>query len=126
MGATYFENFARNDGSLVTVEYSYSPGSETTYSPMYGASGGDGCEVEIISSWPDTAVFERLCGLQNGLTWPTPTIFQRPGIWIGLLPIKLAIWFLQWRSRLSDDERERMEASIAEHHVYEPAEEDYY
>ncbi len=42
MGRTYSQNFSRDDGSPITVEYevegSFSP---TTYSPHSGACGGD-------------------------------------------------------------------------------------
>ena len=44
---TFFHDTARDDGTLITVEVGYSPGSETTYCPSIGATGGDDPEVEI-------------------------------------------------------------------------------
>lgn len=53
---THFYEFARDDGTVVTVEYgvrgSYSP---TTYSPHSGAYGGDVPEFEIIKAFSDTS-----------------------------------------------------------------------
>jgi len=54
MPRTYFQDFNREDGTSITVEYSFSPGSPTTYSPMIGACGGDACDVEIIKAFTDT------------------------------------------------------------------------
>lgn len=54
MARTFFWKFNRHDGTpLVTVEYSISEGSPDTYSPMYGACGGDACEVEIVKAFDD-------------------------------------------------------------------------
>lgn len=38
-----------SDGRDIQFEYSYIPGSPTTYSPAFGAEGGDGPEVDIKS-----------------------------------------------------------------------------
>lgn len=50
---TYFHDFKRDDGSEVTVEYGYCGGSPTTYSPAFGAVGGDAPEVEIVKAFDD-------------------------------------------------------------------------
>jgi len=51
MAHTYFHDFTRESGEVVTVEYTFRPGSSTTYSPMYGADGGDADECEIVKAW---------------------------------------------------------------------------
>lgn len=43
----YTHRFKRADGTEVTLRYRYRRGSPTTYSPMYGADGGDPDEVEF-------------------------------------------------------------------------------
>lgn len=50
---TYLHNFKREDGSEITVEYTFSGGSETTYSPRYGADGGDCAECCIVKAFND-------------------------------------------------------------------------
>lgn len=60
MTRTYYQDFVKDDGRPVTVEYSYRGGSETTYSPHSGAVGGDGCEVEIVDVMPATPEFDEL------------------------------------------------------------------
>lgn len=50
---TFFHDFKRPDGTVVTVEYVYSGGSLTTYSPHSGACGGDAPEVEIVTVFDD-------------------------------------------------------------------------
>lgn len=50
---TYFQDFKRDDSSDVTVEYEISYGSSTTYSPAYGADGGEGVEVTIVKVFDD-------------------------------------------------------------------------
>lgn len=70
MSYTYFQDFISDDGDPITVEYSFAGGSDTNYSPLHGASGGDGYEVEIIKAWgrndeKDVALsdaeYERMC-----------------------------------------------------------------
>lgn len=51
MAQTYFQDFIRTSGEVITVEYTYTAGSDTTYSPLYGADGGDGAEIEILKAW---------------------------------------------------------------------------
>jgi hypothetical protein len=51
MAQTFFRDTKRDDGTAITVEFSYAHGSETTYSPRYGADGGDPPEAEIICAF---------------------------------------------------------------------------
>ncbi|RVD44909.1 hypothetical protein EN742_00760 [Mesorhizobium sp. M4A.F.Ca.ET.020.02.1.1] len=117
MPASYFEDFKRDNGFPVTVEYSFSPGCEATYSPMYGADGGDGADAMIVACFPNTPEFNALCGRLNAINWlPRKTLRQKCTIaWL-----KLRIWIAGRAARLTDDERERMEIWIIEHHEYEP------
>jgi hypothetical protein len=55
---TYFRDFKRGDGTEVTVEYRFSAGSPTTYSPATGADGGDADEVEIVKAFDDAGPVE--------------------------------------------------------------------
>lgn len=124
---TFFEDFARDDGSLVTVEYSARSGEPNFDHPGHICDGGgSGPEICIVDAWPGTAVYERLCGWKLDLEWPRSTWLQRPAFCMALFVINIAIWILKRRIRLSCDERERMESVIAEHHVEDPYEpEDY-
>ncbi|WP_050400457.1 hypothetical protein [Bradyrhizobium embrapense] len=122
MGATYFQDFTRDNGYPVTVEYGYSPGSETTYSPMHGACGGAPCEIQIVSSMPNTPAFERFSGIYNHLRWGRRQAWQRPAFELAAAIVRLCRWIWEFRARLSTEERERMEEWLAEHHVYEPYE----
>lgn len=51
MAMTYYTNDELHDGTGIVVEYSFSPGTETTFSPGIGADGGDDCEVRIVKAW---------------------------------------------------------------------------
>lgn len=114
---TFFQDLVRDNGQPVTVEYevdgSYSP---TTYSPLNGACGGDAATFSITDCWPNEPWFDALSGRLNARTWPgrTPTLFDR--IAAGVL--RLRCDFHRWRlCQLTDAERERMEAHIAENYV---------
>lgn len=52
----YYRDFKRENGDEVQVAYRYRGGSPDTYTPMYGAVGGDPPEVEIESAWVDGKV----------------------------------------------------------------------
>lgn len=43
-------DFTRANGDVVTVTFDYRGGSPTTYSPLYGADGGDPDECEITKA----------------------------------------------------------------------------
>lgn len=135
MPQTYFQDFTKDDGTPITVEYSFSPGSETSYSPMYGAVGGDACEVEIISSWPRNEEFDRLVGRRSQLETEhgsynskiSPIAFQflPAEVQEELGELDRLISAADETAKLSDAERERMEAWICEHHEYEPYEPEF-
>lgn len=131
MAETFFQDFNRDDGSPVTVEYSYSPGSETTYSSMSGACGGDGCEVEIVTAWPNTQGYNdlhsRKVDLENSMLGKSVHwLMGADSIREEITELAKQIDDADEACRLTDVERERMADWIIEHHVYEPCEEDYF
>ncbi|RWO23321.1 hypothetical protein [Mesorhizobium sp.] len=105
MTATYFQDFTRDNGLPVTVEYSFSQGSDTA------------C-VEIVEAWPNTPEFDALCQRRNDIRWAR----SRPPLWQSctVVWLNLRIWFAGRAARLTDAERERMETWLIEHHEYEP------
>lgn len=120
---TFFQDFMRDNGLPVTVEYSANGGEPNFDHPGHICDGGgSGPEVCIVDSWPNTAAFERLCGIRNDLDWGPRAAWRRPFAWITLQFVEIAVWACQLTARLTTTERERMEAWIAEHHVYEPYE----
>lgn len=126
--ATYFKDFVRDDGAAVTVEYRYSPGSETTYSPHSGACGGDGCEVEIVANWPNTQEYNDLHSRRQELTLnnygrelgPITISMMDPDLREELAEIDKSIEQFDENCRLTDAEIGRMTEWLMEHHVYEP------
>jgi hypothetical protein len=131
---TYFQKFTKDNGTPIEVEYSFAPGSETTYSPAYGACGGDACEVEIIKSWPDTEEYNTLVGRQialeysgtNGGKLSVLSLQVMPEVREELEELDRLIEAADKTAELTDAERERMEAWICEHHEYEPYEPEIY
>ncbi|MFN3656790.1 MAG: hypothetical protein ACK4UO_06020 [Pseudolabrys sp.] len=117
MSRTFFQDFTRDNGLPITVEYaadgSYSP---TTYSPMYGADGGDFPEFAILRAWPRTPFSEWLASISNRL-WSKSALPWRIAHAVVRGAMRFNDW---WRASLTDAERERMEAWIAEHYVDEP------
>lgn len=131
MPETFFQDFTRDDGSPVTVEYSYSPGSETTYSPMSGACGGDGCDVEIVTAWPNTQEYNdlhsRKTDLENSMLGKSVHwLIGADSIREEIAKLSSQIDTADETSRLTDSERERMADWIIEHHVYEPYEPEFF
>lgn len=126
---TYFQGFTRDNGLPIMVEVgvdgSYSP---TTYSPMFGAEGGDAATFYILDSWPDTPFHNCLVRIEMSIRWPQRRDLTPFGWWLADLiskPVRALLWFdAWWRASLTDAERERMEAWLAEHYVddddYEP------
>lgn len=56
---THFHDFTRPDGTPITVEYEVSGrNSPTTYSPIYGADGGDAAEFDILRAWDKATEIE--------------------------------------------------------------------
>lgn len=128
MPRTFFQDFTRDDGSPVTVEYSFRGGSEASYSPMFGASGGgDACDVEIVTVMPNTEEYERLCARKLDLT-RTAYGAERSLVLLAMEPedmeklseINADIKAAEKACALTDAERERMETWLIEHHVDEP------
>lgn len=49
---THFHDFTRPDGTVIEVEYTCDGrNSPATYSPAYGADGGDAAEFCIVKAW---------------------------------------------------------------------------
>ena len=128
MARTLFQDFTRDNGLPVTVEYavegSYSP---TTYSPNSGADGGDFPEFAIVKVWPNTPFHNRLAGIavqlmigndRTALGWKLAAALR----W----PIDLLMRADEWlRASLTADECARFEAWIAEHYVDDRDDEAY-
>lgn len=134
MPRTYFQDFTRDDGSPVTVEYSvvgsYSP---TTYSPINGAVGGDAPEISIVKCWPNTPEYNAIV---RELDYLETTSKQGKSIRELCMmagdedrqervhELGQAVAEDEERARLTDAERERMEAWLFEHYV-EESDDDY-
>lgn len=112
MPRTFFQDFERDDGTPITVEYgvegSYSP---TTYSPMHGASGGDFPEFTILKAWPRSAEYDALAKQWLALLNDGPEARAN---------IETAMAALEFTDKLTAAETERMEAYLAEHYEEEP------
>lgn len=128
MARTYFQDFEKDDGTAITVEYGVEGSySETAYSPMHGADGGDAPEFSILESWPRSEEYEKLCAERNRLLMTSFGV--RDPIFISMMDdgererlgeLDSAIEELGRTANLSDQERERMEVWIAENYVEEP------
>jgi hypothetical protein len=129
MARTFFQDFTRDDGTPVTVEYSASGGEPNYDHPGHICDGGgSGPEIVILKTWPNTSAFEALCRRYNAVTFLRPRdagLARRA--WAAMVaPILAArIWWAERRVRLTVDENERMEAWLAEHYVDEPDYEDW-
>lgn len=127
---TYTQDFRKDDDISITVEYSvegsYSP---TTYSPRYGADGGDFPEFCIIDSWPNTPAFDALINRRNRLTFLLPMNArwtQRAWAVIAVPFLNLRIWWAKRAAQLTNSESERIYEWLAENYEEEPYEEDFY
>lgn len=117
---TYFQDFIRDDGSPVTVEYSTTGGEPNFDYPGHICDGGgSGPEICIVESWPNTPAYERLVEIEMRWKWSS----QRWRRAIGLF-WRFRVWLASGR-KLTDAEYGRMEAWLAEHHVEEPYEPEY-
>jgi hypothetical protein len=130
MPRTFFQSFNRDDGSPVTVEYSFASGSPTTYSPLNGACGGDPCEVAIVSCWPNTPEYNALVCDRNALAEHyLPQLLTR-GVVVPkdkrIARLDERLEAMEAACKLTDAEDERMCAWLAEHHVDEPDDEPYF
>lgn len=125
MSRTFFQDFSKDDGQPVTVEYSvdgsYTP---TTYSPMYGADGGDCPEFCIVSSWPNSEEYNELFSRRKAIedSWHGKSIMWLIGFSSSdtadeLQEINDRLAVLEERAELTDAERDRMLDWVAEHYV---------
>jgi len=136
MVATHFHKLVKDNGLPVEVEYEIMSYGEPHFDhPGHICDGGgSGPEVQINDSWPDTPEYSSIVKQRMFLsTSPLspmadtqPLYIQAYGrvrfIWLG---IKSA-WH-ERKARLTDDERWRWEAVIAEQYVDEPPDEsDFY
>ena len=126
MSRTHFQDFVRDNGLPITVEYSATGGEpDFDYPGHICDGGGSGPEIVILRSWPDTPLHHRLAGISirlmvgNNRTpfgWKVAKALRRP--------IELLMRADEWlRANLTAAEDERMSAWLAEHYeeeTYEP------
>jgi hypothetical protein len=128
MPRTFFQNFNRDDGTPVTVQYSASGGESNFDHPGHICDGGgSGPEFAIVSSWPNTPEYNALVCDRNALAehyfpphsaiWPLGAHMCKDGR-INRMNERIAA--LEAACKLTDAEDERMCAWLAEHHVDEP------
>ena len=116
MTQTFFQDFNRDDGSPVTVEFSHRPGH----------SDGD---IQIVSAWPNTPEYNDLHRRRQDITGnygqelsPIAFSMMSPELQEKLTDIDKAIEHLDESSKLTPAEDDRMCEWLAEHHVFEPYE----
>lgn len=127
MGATYFQDFTRDNGLPVTVEYSATGGEPNFDYPGHICDGGgSGPEIVILKAWPNTSGHNRLASADLRL-WLNRRmrlgyIAARMFGWPLRLLIRADEW---WRASLTDAEDDRFSEWLAEHYVEEPYEPEY-
>lgn len=127
MGITYFQDFTRDNGLPITVEYSVTGGEPNFDHPGHICDGGGSApEIVILKVWPNTPGHNRLAGIELRLWLNRRT---RLGYIAGRMfggPLKLLIradeW---WRASLTNAENDRFSDWLAEHYVEEPYEPEY-
>lgn len=125
MSATYFQDFKRDNGLPVTVEYSASGGEPDFDHPGHICDGGgSGPEIVILKAWPNTPWHNRLAGLEMKI-W-----LARARFGFMALPLRRALNILMrldewWRASLTDAECQRFEVYLAENYLEEPYEPEY-
>lgn len=122
MPRTFFQDFTRDNGVPITVEYSATGGEPDFDHPGHICDGGgSGPEIVILKAWPNTPGHERLAAIDLKLWLNAKTQLERAVASVIRLPIRgllrLDEW---WRASLGDEEREKFEAWLAEHYVEEP------
>lgn len=131
MAETFFQDFKRDDGSPVTVEYSAIDGEPYADLPGHICDGGgSGPDAEIITAWPNTEEYNDLHSRRQELTLdsygrqlgPIGVSMMSPELREELDEIDKAIERFDEACRLTDAERKRMTDWIIERHVYEPYE----
>lgn len=125
MPRTYFADFVKDDGRPITVEYNFASGGETTYSPLYGADGGEGCEVEIVDVMPNTEDYEFLCRELLDLSAKNDPACMAAEVRDRLAELSEAMGLAKAAVALTDGEHERMCAWLTENHAFEPDEDDF-
>jgi hypothetical protein len=124
---TFFQDFVRDNGLPITVEYSATGGEPNFDFPGHVCDGGgSGPDIVILNAWPDTPRHNRLAKIQIwSITRPNVT---RAGAWLArklTAPVRgLMLLDEWWSASLTDAERDRMETWLAEHYVEEPWEEE--
>lgn len=110
--ATYFQNFKRDDGAAITVEYEIAEGEGNFDYPGHICDGGgSGPEVAIVSAFNDDATLHLL--RSGGLR----TRFIRWGLGLRFIGAIIA------RRVLTDAEEDRFCDWIAEHHEFDYSDE---
>lgn len=133
MTRTFFQDFTKDNGMPITVEYSLVSVGEP-YADLPGHicdGGGSGPEIEIVTSWPRNEEYDRL--VQRKMDLET-TPFGKPRSLLmmngddlhQLRDLDASIAKGDKAAELTDVERERMESWLCEHHVVEYDEEDYF
>lgn len=129
MGRTYFQDFVRDNGLPIVVEYSASGGEPDFDYPGHICDGG-GCgpEIVILRAWPDTPFHNRLAGIsvrlmignnRTWIGWKVAAALRRP--------VELLMRTDEWlRASLTPAEDERMVAWLAEHYEEDFGDSDYY
>lgn len=126
---TYFQDFVRDNGLPVTVEYSSTGGEPNFDYPGHICDGGgSGPEIVILKAWPDTPWHNRLASIEFAFQVPKSSTTS-VGVWLGRKLAAPFRWLMAvdewWRASLSDAERERMEAWLAERYEDDYSD-DYY
>lgn len=128
MAATYFQDFTRDNGLPITVEYSATGGEPNFDYPGHICDGGgSGPEIVILKAWPNTPGHNRLASadLRFWLNRRTRLGFIAARVfgWPLQMLIRADEW---WRASLTDAEYDRFSDWLAEHYVEEPYEPEYY
>lgn len=130
MASTHFQDFTRDNGLPITVEYSANGGESNFDFPGHICDGGgSGPEVCIVQAWPNTPFHNRLALIEMRVRWPQHAELTPVGWWLAnklSKPVRALSWLdCWWRASLTPDEDERMCAWIAEHYEDDYDDSDY-
>jgi hypothetical protein len=121
---THFQDFTRDNGQPVTVEWRVASEGESNFDHPGHICDGGGSEpiIEIVDAWPTSTAHNWLHNADYRLWHRLHFKGWRMAAYRVLrLPIRAAIavdaW---WRASLTDAERERMESWLAERYEPEP------
>lgn len=113
---TFFHDFQKDNGMPVTVEFGFSAGSLTTYSPRFGADGGDPAEATILKVWPNNPDYDRL--FRELWDWEKKDIrFLSGQDRDTIAELRERVEAEDAKATLTDAERDRMESWLAENFV---------